>query len=99
MRNEAARGIWAKLAPQAELCGVLGQWNGRDDLEKDKDEIERKYTPTTSDDEIGYVDLVVKVRGGAATRRDRRDIAQLAKIRIPLTPPLLPACWLHSARP
>jgi hypothetical protein len=24
-------------------------------------EIERKYTPTTSDDEIGYVDLVIKV--------------------------------------
>lgn len=40
---------------------VKGQWNGRDDPEDDAEEIERKYTPCTSDDEIGYVDLVIKV--------------------------------------
>ena len=30
-----------------------------------EDEIERKYTPTTSDDEVGYVDLDIKVRSRA----------------------------------
>jgi len=45
-----------------------GEWNGREDME-DGTEIERKYTPTTSDDEIGYVDLVIKVyKGGAIDR-------------------------------
>ena len=43
---------------------VAGQWNGRDDMEADEAEIERKYTPTTSDDEVGYVDLVIKVYKG-----------------------------------
>jgi len=48
---------------------VAGQWNGRDDPEKDKAEIERKYTPCTSDDEVGYVDLVIKVyKGGVIDR-------------------------------
>lgn len=37
-----------------------GEWNGRKD-EETESEIERKYTPTTSDDELGYVDLVIKV--------------------------------------
>jgi len=41
-----------------------GKWNGRDDPEDGEAEIERKYTPTTSDDEIGYVDLVIKVYKG-----------------------------------
>ena len=32
-------------------------------------EIERKYTPTTSDDDLGYVDLVIKVyKGGVVDR-------------------------------
>jgi len=45
-----------------------GEWNGREDME-DGTEIERKYTPTTSDDEIGYVDLVIKVyKGGVIDR-------------------------------
>ena len=43
---------------------VAGQWNGREDMEADESEIERKYTPTTSDDEVGYVDLVIKVYKG-----------------------------------
>jgi len=46
-----------------------GKWNGRDDPEADATEIERKYTPTTSDDEVGFVDLVVKVyKGGVVDR-------------------------------
>ncbi|KAJ8611429.1 hypothetical protein CTAYLR_009010 [Chrysophaeum taylorii] len=38
-----------------------GEWNGRPDAEADSSEIERKYTPTTSDDDVGIVDLVIKV--------------------------------------
>jgi len=48
---------------------VAGQWNGADDPEKDKKEIERKYTPCTSDDEVGYVDLVIKVYKGGVIER------------------------------
>lgn len=38
-----------------------GEWNGRPDSETGEDEIERKYTPTSSDSDLGYFDLVVKV--------------------------------------
>jgi len=48
---------------------VKGQWNGREDPEASEAEIERKYTPCSSDDEIGYVDLVIKVyKGGVIDR-------------------------------
>jgi len=43
---------------------VKGEWNGREDPEAGEKEIERKYTPTSSDDDIGYVDLVIKVYKG-----------------------------------
>lgn len=42
-----------------------GMWNGREDPEARCAEIERKYTPTTSDHELGFVDLVVKLYAGA----------------------------------
>jgi len=46
-----------------------GKWNGREDPEDGEDEIERKYTPCTSDDQIGYVDLVIKTyKGGVIDR-------------------------------
>lgn len=51
------------FAPNVEGV-VKGQWNGRHDVEADEAEIERKYTPTTSDDELGYFDLVIKVYAG-----------------------------------
>jgi cytochrome-b5 reductase len=45
---------------------VAGQWNGKEDPEAGVAEIERKYTPTSSDDDLGHVDLVIKVyRPGA----------------------------------
>ena len=48
---------------------VAGQWNGREDPEDGEEEIERKYTPTTSDDDIGFADLVIKVyKGGVIDR-------------------------------
>ena len=53
---------------------VEGKWNGREDVESDETEIERKYTPTSSDDEIGYVDLVIKVyKGGVVKTEDGQD--------------------------
>ena len=40
---------------------TAGLWNGRPDAEKDEAEVERKYTPTSSDRQKGSFDLVVKV--------------------------------------
>jgi len=37
-----------------------GKWNGLPDKE-DKPEIQRSYTPTSSDDDLGHLDLVIKV--------------------------------------
>lgn len=48
---------------------VSGQWNGREDPETGSEEIERKYTPCTSDDEVGYVDLVIKVYKSGVVER------------------------------
>ena len=38
-----------------------GKWNGRDDPEAGKPFVERAYTPTSSDNDPGYIDLLVKV--------------------------------------
>lgn len=46
-----------------------GEWNGRADPESGKVEVERKYTPSSSDDDLGHFDLVIKVyRGGEVER-------------------------------
>lgn len=48
---------------------VEGEWNGRPDPEAAKAEISRKYTPTSSDDDKGHFDLVIKVyKGGVIDR-------------------------------
>mmetsp|Transcript_11788 Transcript_11788/g.13582 ORF Transcript_11788/g.13582 Transcript_11788/m.13582 type:complete len:320 (+) Transcript_11788:126-1085(+) len=47
---------------------VQGEWNGRADSDKGE-VIERKYTPTTSNDEKGYFDLVVKIYKGGVVER------------------------------
>uniref|UniRef100_A0A7S0YZ56 NADH-cytochrome b5 reductase n=1 Tax=Hemiselmis tepida TaxID=464990 RepID=A0A7S0YZ56_9CRYP len=52
---------------------VAGKWNGLDDEEQSRDEIERKYTPTTSDDDLGRVDLVIKVYRPGKTYSPPRD--------------------------
>jgi hypothetical protein len=69
------------------LAGVEpGKWNGQDDHEADRNEIERAYTPTTGNEELGYVDLVVKVyRAGQVARfpaeEDRRPtLASRARV-------------------
>jgi len=57
-----------KVFAPKQLGKVPGEWNGKPDPEQEGDENERKYTPTTSDDEIGYVDLVIKVYKGGHER-------------------------------
>lgn len=45
---------------------VVGEWNGRADPDVGKAEVQRSYTPTSSDDDLGYFNLLIKVyRGGA----------------------------------
>merc|ERR1711953_580102 len=48
---------------------VPGEWNGRADPEYEKKEIQRSYTPTSSDDDLGHFDLVVKVYKGGVIER------------------------------
>lgn len=48
---------------------IDGQWNGHADAEACLHEIERKYTPCSSDVDTGYVDLVIKVYKGASMER------------------------------
>jgi len=53
-----------------------GKWNGRDDPEDGESEIERKYTPTTSDADVGYVDLIIKVYKGVDRFPDGGKMSQ-----------------------
>lgn len=46
-----------------------GEWNRRPDKEAGKAVVERKYTPSSSDDEVGYFDLVIKVYKGGIIER------------------------------
>jgi hypothetical protein len=39
---------------------VEGEWNGQADPEAKRDEIERKYTPSSSNDDLGHFDIVIK---------------------------------------
>eukprot|EP00933_Yihiella_yeosuensis_P036439 TRINITY_DN3018_c1_g2_i1.p1 TRINITY_DN3018_c1_g2~~TRINITY_DN3018_c1_g2_i1.p1 ORF type:complete len:319 (+),score=79.64 TRINITY_DN3018_c1_g2_i1:90-1046(+) len=48
-------------APNPKSCLDKKTWNGKEDPDKSRPEIDRKYTPVTNDDVTGYVDLVVKV--------------------------------------
>mmetsp|Transcript_24382 Transcript_24382/g.73162 ORF Transcript_24382/g.73162 Transcript_24382/m.73162 type:complete len:305 (-) Transcript_24382:51-965(-) len=48
---------------------VAGQWNGREDPEADAAEIQRAYTPTSSEDDLGVADLVIKVYEGGVVDR------------------------------
>mmetsp|Transcript_26341 Transcript_26341/g.34256 ORF Transcript_26341/g.34256 Transcript_26341/m.34256 type:complete len:315 (+) Transcript_26341:102-1046(+) len=47
------------------VTGVkAGEWNGREDPEHELDEIERKYTPVTSDQDKGFFEVIIKVYSG-----------------------------------
>lgn len=53
----------------------MEKWNGRDDPESTKKEIERQYTPTTGDEVSGYVDLVIKMyRPGVFQMPDGKEL-------------------------
>eukprot|EP00971_Amphidinium_carterae_P049067 966956-Amphidinium_carterae.1 len=48
-------------APNPPSCLTSGKWNGEDDPDGGKVEIERRYTPITGDELKGYMDILVKV--------------------------------------
>ena len=60
------------------------EWNGREDpeqLEPDFDGVvERKYTPTSSDDDLGHFDLVIKVYRPGITYEPPRPFADGGKL-------------------
>ncbi|CAD7967984.1 unnamed protein product [Amoebophrya sp. A120] len=60
-------------APNPALSKSEKTWNGREDPEATKKQIERAYTPVTGDEVKGYVDLVIKMyRPGKVTMPDGR---------------------------
>ncbi|KAJ1620725.1 hypothetical protein T492DRAFT_1075670 [Pavlovales sp. CCMP2436] len=64
---------------------VKGEWNGREDPEAEPAEIERKYTPTSSDHDLGHCDLVIKVYEGRKIDRfpDGGKMSQyMAKLKV-----------------
>jgi len=54
---------------------VPGQWNGKEDREHGKAEIERNYTPVSGDETVGHVDLIVKMyRAGRVKMAEGKDV-------------------------
>lgn len=55
------------FVPNPAACLASGKWNGEDDPDRGRQELQRRYTPITGDETPGHVDLVVKVyRPGTA---------------------------------
>jgi cytochrome-b5 reductase len=48
---------------------IAGKWNGRDDPEEGAEEIQRSYTPTSSEADPGRADLVIKMYEGGKIDR------------------------------
>ncbi|CAL1143997.1 unnamed protein product [Cladocopium goreaui] len=64
----------AIYAPNPAKCISSGLWNGKPDPDKGKEEIERKYTPVTGNEQPGYVDLVIKIyKPGKVTMPDGKE--------------------------
>jgi cytochrome-b5 reductase len=58
-----------------QSCIDTGLWNGKPDADNNTAEIQRKYTPTTGDETLGYVDIVVKVyKPGTVKMPDGREM-------------------------
>lgn len=56
-------------------CLASGKWNGKDDPDKGREEVDRKYTPVTGNETPGYVDLVIKVyRPGKVKMPDGKEV-------------------------
>ena len=63
----AARGRSRLSCPRARR-------NGREDPEAEVGEIQRSYTPTSSEEDLGHLDLVIKVyKGGVVKTEDGQD--------------------------
>lgn len=63
------------FAPNPETCLKNGTWNGKPDLDRGGQEIERKYTPVTGNETPGHVDLVIKVyRPGTTKMPDGKEV-------------------------
>mmetsp|Transcript_77105 Transcript_77105/g.174399 ORF Transcript_77105/g.174399 Transcript_77105/m.174399 type:complete len:329 (+) Transcript_77105:114-1100(+) len=61
--------------PNPASCLSSGKWNGKDDPDKGKEELERKYTPVSGNETPGHVDLVVKTyRPGTFRMPDGREV-------------------------
>lgn len=52
---------------------VPGEWNGKPIPDHEKETYERKYTPTSSDMDLGYFDLVIKVYAPGHTYSPPRE--------------------------
>lgn len=63
------------FAPNPPSAVLTGEWNGRPDSSKGKQEIDRTYTPITGNETPGYVDLVIKIyRPGTARMPDGLEV-------------------------
>lgn len=63
------------FAPNPPECLKSGLWNGKEDPDDGKAEIDRRYTPITGDDVPGYTDIVVKIyRPGIAKMADGKEV-------------------------
>lgn len=71
--HAAQRTLSPQVFAPSPKGSVSGQWNGLEDSEQGRDEVERKYTPTTSDDDLGKVDLVIKVYRPGKTYKPPRE--------------------------
>eukprot|EP00416_Gambierdiscus_australes_P040480 CAMPEP_0171093170 /NCGR_PEP_ID=MMETSP0766_2-20121228/38919_1 /TAXON_ID=439317 /ORGANISM="Gambierdiscus australes, Strain CAWD 149" /LENGTH=314 /DNA_ID=CAMNT_0011551567 /DNA_START=27 /DNA_END=971 /DNA_ORIENTATION=- len=61
--------------PNPKSCATTGKWNGKDDPDKGRDEVERKYTPVTGNETAGHVDLVIKIyRPGTVRMPDGKEL-------------------------
>lgn len=62
-------------APNPVACLSSGSWNGRADPDKGETEIHRTYTPITSNEAFGFVDLLIKIyRPGMVKMPDGSEV-------------------------
>lgn len=65
----------ALCLPNPEKCLKSGSWNGKEDPDKGKPDVDRKYTPVTGNETPGYVDLVIKIyRPGVVKMPDGKEV-------------------------
>lgn len=63
------------FAPNPKECLESGKWNGKEDPDRGRAEIDRRYTPITGNETMGYVDLVIKMyRPGKFKMADGKEV-------------------------